>query len=332
MQFINSSFKIDITKLSNDKLLFSTRNLKIDHNIDLYKIITPLLNDYKEITVEFINANESFFNNFALILNINNELSQNDIINPEENHLYYLNKYNKTINNADLLKYNIIGITIIGLIIKEFLNHNYNIKFFTHINSIKNIYDNINNYDTLINDINLYTQDKLPIVDHRAKQLMQKIINKAINSKQPISGSLETIIYNIPKGLGKPYFNLFEANLAGTLYLIPGLKSLEFANIYLINSNLENCYSNISFENDIIKYTSNVYYGVESGITTSDIVKFSTHFLPPILFNKNSTSINYKTLENIYIVKSKQEYFNLHKKIIFVESLTALSIYNLIKG
>ena len=137
-----------------------------------------LLNDYKEITVEFINANESFFNNFALILNINNELSENDIINPEENHLYYLNKYNKTINNADLLKYNIIGITIIGLIIKEFLNHNYNIKFFTHINSIKNIYDNINNYDTLINDINLYTQDKLPIVDYRAKQLMQKIINK----------------------------------------------------------------------------------------------------------------------------------------------------------
>lgn len=332
MHFINSSFNINITKLSNNKILFSTKNLIIDYNLDLHKIITPILNNYKEISVEFINTNESCFNNFAIILEINKELLNNDIINPEENHLYYLNKYNKTIENADLLKYNVIGLAIIGLIVKEFLLSNYNIILFTHINSIKNIYDKISNYDTLINDINLYKQDKLPIVDPRGKQLMQKIINKSINSKQPISGSLETIIYNVPKGLGKPYFNLFESSLSGMMYLIPGLKSLEFANVYKINSNLENCYSDISFENDKIKYASNVYYGVESGITTGDIIRFSTHFLPPFLYNKTSTSINYKTLENIYVVKSKQEYFNLHQKIIFVEALTSLCIYNLLKG
>ncbi len=332
MHFLNYSFNINITKLSNNKILFSTKNLIIDYNLDPYKIITPLLNDYKEISVEFINTNESSFNNFALILEINKELLNNDIINPEENHLYYLNKYSKSIENSDLLKYNVIGLTIIGLITKDLLFHNYNIIFFTHINSIKNIYDKINNYDLLINDIKLYTQDKLPIVDPRGKQLMQKIINKSINSKQPISGSLETIIYNVPKGLGKPYLSLFEASLSGMMYLIPGLKSLEFANVYKINSDLENCYCDISFENDKITYNSNVYYGVESGITTSDIIRFSTHFLPPYLFNKTSTSINYKTLENIYVVKSKQEYFNLHKKIIFVEALASLCIYNLIKG
>ena len=71
MHFINSSFNINITKLSNNKILFSTKNLIIDYNLDLHKIITPILNNYKEISVEFINTNESCFNNFAIILEIN---------------------------------------------------------------------------------------------------------------------------------------------------------------------------------------------------------------------------------------------------------------------
>lgn len=332
MHFFTSSFNININKISNNKIIINTSNIDVNFNLDPYKIISPLINEYNELNVEFINFNSKTKNkDFSIILTINNSSSELDIINPEENHLYYLNEYNKEISNSILLKYNIIAISMIGLIIKEILYEDYHIKFFTHINSIKNVYDKVNDYNNLFNDIKFITQDKMPIVDLRAKQLMIKQINKAIHDKHPIGGSLETIIYGLPKGIGKPYFNLFEPTLCNFLYMIPGLKSVEFSNVYTINYTITKPYSNLKFINDRVNIDSNVYYGIEQGISTKDIVKYNTHFLPPYYYNNESTSINYLTLENVFIKKTKSEYFNLHKKITIVEAMSAIAVYKLLK-
>ena len=160
--------------------------------------------------------------------------------------------------------------------------------------------------------------------------MIQKLINKSINDKKTISGSLQTIIYNLPKGLGNPYFNLFESTIARLLYLIPTLKSLEFSNITKINNELIQPYKNISFKDDKLIYDSNIYYGVEQGISTGDYVYFNTFFIPPLIYNKESISINYQSLENTFIVPLKQEYFTMHKYIFQVEALTAISVYEML--
>ena len=56
---------------------------------------------------------------------------------------------------------------------------------------------------------------------------------------------------------------------------------------------------------------------------------FNTYFLPSLLYNNNSTSINYKVLETVAVKKNLVEYFNLHKQIFVVEALSAIAIYDL---
>ena len=305
------NFNLNLTKYQDNKIIINVKNLNI--------------------LIEFENFNNKIpIKDFNIILTIQDNILSNDIINPDYNHIYYLDSYTTKINSNLLLRYNILALSIVGLIIKEILLKNYNITFFTHINSVGNISDTVSDYNILFEDLFKFKYDKLPIVDQRAKILIQKIINKSVNDHKVISGSLETIIYNLPKGLGIPYFNLFESTVAKLLYSIPELKSLEFANVSKINNNLIQPYKNISFEKDKLTYESNIYYGVEQGITTGDYVLFKTHFIPPLIYNENSKSINYNTLENILIEPIKQEYFNLHKYIFQVEALTAIALYDLI--
>lgn len=331
MQNIFSSFHINLSRLENNKIIITIENLKIDFYINLDNIINTIKQYYSNIEIEFINFNERKNNkNFLIIITINSQETLHHIINPENNHLYYLDSYTSTITNNMLLKYNIIAISIVGLIIKEILFNKHNITIFTHINSIGSIYDTVTDYQKLFKDLYKFKNDKLPIVDSRAKIMMQKQINKSVNTKQAISGSLQTIIFNLPKGLGNPYSKLFESNIAKQLYLIPSLKSLEFSNVYKINNERIQPIKNISFKNDKLIYDSNIYYGVEQGITTGDCIYFNTYFLPPLIFNKESISINYQTLENTYIETFKQEYFTMHKYIFQVEALTSIALYDMI--
>ncbi|MBE6130739.1 MAG: chorismate synthase [Erysipelotrichaceae bacterium] len=332
MQNLFSFLSITLSRYENNKIIVNIENLKIDFYIDLENIKKIIYEIYPNIKIEFINFQERKNNkNFLIILTLINQETSHEIINPENNHLYYLDQYNTTITNNMILKYNVIAICIVGLIIKEILLNKYKITIFTHINSIGNIYDTVNDYNKLLIDLYKFKNDKLPIVDSRAKIMMQKLLNKTINEKKSISGSLQTIIYNLPKGLGYPYFNLFESSISKILYLIPSLKSLEFSNVYKINNELIQPIKNISFVDDKLLYDSNIYYGVEQGITTGDFVYFNTHFIPPLIYQKNSISINYKTLENTYIEPIKQEYFTMHKNIFQVEALTAISIYEMIR-
>ena len=332
MQNLISSFYINLSRLENNKIIVTIENLKIDFSINLNNIINTIKQLYPNIQIEFVNFNERKNNkNFLIIVTINSQETSQNIINPENNHLYYLDTYTTSITNNMLLKYNIISISIVGLIIKEILFTKYNITIFTHINSIGNIYDTVIDYNNLINELYKFKNDMIPIVDHRAKIMMQKLINRSINDKKAISGSLQTIIYNLPKGLGCPYSRLFESNIAKLLYLIPSLKSLEFSNIHKINNDIIQPIKNISFNNDKLLYESNIYYGVEQGITTGDVVYFNTYFLPPQIYNKTSLSINYQTLENTFIEPLKHEYFTMYKYIFQVEALTAISIYDMIK-
>ena len=325
------TFNINLIKKGQNKIIINVENLKIDFHIIISNIIKLITEFYPEIKIEFNDYNEKKNNkNFQIILTINKNDIHNEIINPDNNHLYFLDNYTTEITNNLFVKYNVIGLSIVGLLIKEILYTKYNITIYTHQNSFGNIYDKVVNYTILIDELYIFKNDKLPIIDPRAKILMQKLINKSINDKKVISGSLETIIYNLPKNLGNPYYNLFESNLSRLLYLIPNLKSLEFANVYKINNNYIQPYKNIYFNNDTLIYDSNVYYGVEQGITTSDIVSFNTHFIPPLAYTNKSASINYKTLENILIEPLNQNYFILYKYIFQVEALSAIAIYDMI--
>lgn len=328
MNFFNSTFTINLINYSEQEILINVKNLKIDFNINTKKIKDIIINNYKELEIKFINLNTL---DFSILLTINRQIPYNHIINPDNNHLYYLNKYNTKLTDSMFVKYNIIGLAIIGLIIKDILDIEYNIKLFTHVNSVGNIFDKVDDYLCLYNDMDKFSTDNLPIIDPRAKILIQKQIIKAVNEKKYLSGSLQTLIYNLPKGLGIPYFNLFESTLARVLYLIPNLKSLEFCNVIDINYNRKNITKNIYFDNDKLIYESNINASIEQGITTGEILSFNTHFLPSIDITNNTKSINYKTLENVFIKTNNNDYFTLHKQIFVVEGLSAIAIFDLLK-
>lgn len=332
MQYFGNYIKINIFELNKNKLGITICNLDLDFEINfnqINEIIKELCDNFTIEQIDGIENNKIISSNITLICNIKNYILNENIIDPENNYLYYLNNKSKEITINLFNKYKIIILTIIGLMIKQIIELKYNIHFITHISKVKNIQDIIPNNNLQYHKLLYLQQEQIPIYDPRAKILIEKEIKKAINNNLPISGSLETLIFNVPKGLGNPFFNSFEAKLSELLFLVPNLKGLEFANVININSNLSSPFKTIKFENDELIYHSNYYYGIEEGITTGDIISFTTHYLPPLVY-KNTKSINYKTLENI-IIEKNSEIINFYKNIKIIEALSSIVIYDFIR-
>lgn len=332
MQYFGNYIKINIFELNKNKLGISINNLELNLEINLNQIKETMRTLCDNFTIEQIDGiqnNKIISTNITIICNINVKLLNENIIDPENNYLYYINNITEEITINLFNKYKIFILTIVGLITKQIIEQKHNINFITHVNKVKNISDFIPNNILNYNKLKYLTLEQIPIYDPRAKTLIEKEIIKSKNNNIPISGSLETFIFNVPKGLGKPFFHSFEAKLSELLFLIPNLKGLEYANVININSNLICPSKNIKFEDDKLTYNSNYYYGIEEGITTGDIIHFTTHYLPPLLY-KSTESINYKTLENI-IIEKNNEFINFYKNIKILEALCSIVIYDFLK-
>lgn len=332
MQYFGFFIKINIFELNKNKIGLSISNIELDININFDEIketITKLCDDVTIEHVEGILNNKIISSTITIILQIKKTLFDKNIIDPQSNYLYYINNKIKDIEINLFNKYKIIILTIAGLIIKQTIYQKYKISFITHIHKVKNIQDLIPHQSIKHSNLKYLTQEQLPIYDSRAKILIEKEIRKAINNKYSISGSLETFIFNCPKGLGDPFFYPFESKLCELLFVTPNLKGIEFADVINVNNNLLIPYKNIKFEDDKLNYNSNCYYGIEEGITSGDTIRFITHYLPPIC-SKTTESINYKTLENIVIEKNI-EFINFYKNIDIIEALCSIIIYDFIK-
>ena len=115
-----------------------------------------------------------------------------------------------------------------GAVAKQILDHK-GILIGSHILSIGNVFDSyfdaVNLKSQLLIDV---LKKDFPVIDDLKGKEMKSTILKAKSEKDSVGGIIEAAILNLPCGLGEPFFDSIESNLAQLLFSVPAVKGVEF--------------------------------------------------------------------------------------------------------
>ena len=96
----------------------------------------------------------------------------------------------------------------------------------THISRCAGISDGA--FRNLAEDIENLSHALFPVLDAATGEKMQAAILEAKAEGDSVGGVLETAIVGLPAGVGEPWFDTFESQLAHILFSVPAVKGVEF--------------------------------------------------------------------------------------------------------
>jgi chorismate synthase len=320
---------IKFYEINNKTIGIILNNLPTKLKLDINKQLKEFSNIYNLKNINFTNGihdNTIIKNTITIIIEFNDDYYvKNNLINPYLNYLWFIKQYNLKPYESMLITNQYIALTIGGLILQKILELKYSIKFITHISRIADITDvTFNEYN--IKNINHIKDLKPCILDNRVKILMEKAIKKASNNNLTLSGSLETMILEIPNNINNNTYSLKQLS-SFLLSDIPNLSVIEYNNGSNFNKTPPNKY--IKFDNDKLLYNNEAFIDNNTGKLNSNKFIIKCDFIPDPS-NKEISTINFETLENFIVIKEKIKPIEFLKYTYTIESILSISLYEII--
>ncbi|MCK5812413.1 MAG: chorismate synthase [Clostridiales bacterium] len=179
----------------------------------------------------------------------------------------------------------------------------------------------------------LITTNLFPVIDKELSVRLLPYIDDIRKQLDSIGSQIETVVYNLPIGLGEHSDQSIESRLSKTLFCIPGMKGISFgegfelATMKASQSN-DNIYYN---ENKEIKTMTNHMGGVLGGISNGMPITFNIVMKPTPSIAKKQHTINLKTKENVIIeINGRHDPCIGIRAVPVVEALSALVMYDLL--
>jgi chorismate synthase len=203
----------------------------------------------------------------------------------------------------------------------------------SHIKSIGEIVDNSFNMLSINKeDLKKLTKMDFPLLDTSLESNMKEAILKAKIEKDSIGGVVEATVINLPPGLGSPFFDSVESNLAHLLFSIPGIKGVEFGEGFGITK-LKGSAANDEYyiEEDKIRTYSNNNGGVLGGITNGMPLIFRAAVKPTASIGKVQNTVDIEKRENSKIeIKGRHDPCIVPRVLPVIEAVAAIAILDLL--
>ncbi|MFA7075403.1 MAG: chorismate synthase [Candidatus Izemoplasmatales bacterium] len=190
---------------------------------------------------------------------------------------------------------------IVGSICQQILEKR-DIFIASHIESIKNVYDNSfdkNEIDVeLLKRLNLFD---FPLINTGILSKMEDIIKKATKDEDSVGGTIESTIINLPIGIGEPLFLSIEGYLSSLLFSIPAIKGIEFGegfNLARLNGSEANDQYQYNDKKEV-EFLSNNNGGILGGLSTGRPIILRLAVKPTSSIRKTQKSVNLDTKENV---------------------------------
>lgn len=135
---------------------------------------------------------------------------------------------------------------------------------------------------------------KSDILELHGNSLIHAEIEKALKNKDSIGGIIETRISNVPIGLGEPFFDSIEANIAHLAFSIPGIKGIEFGAGFA-STRLYGSENNDAIIDACGKIKSNNAGGINGGISNGNEIVFRVAVKPTSSIAKTQETWNFNT-------------------------------------
>ncbi|MGH4050248.1 MAG: chorismate synthase [Clostridium sp.] len=203
----------------------------------------------------------------------------------------------------------------------------------SHILSIGNVFDSY--YDGVKLKVQMLAdvlRKDFPVLDDLKGIEMKKSIIKAKEEIDSVGGIIEATILNVPCGLGEPFFDSLESNLAQLLFSVPAVKGVEFGmgfEITKLKGSVANDVPYIDNLNVLTKTNNNG--GINGGISNGMPIVFRVAMKPTPSIAKPQNTIDMATgIDSEVSVTGRHDPCIVLRALPVIEACAAMSILDFI--
>ena len=205
----------------------------------------------------------------------------------------------------------------------------------SHIKRVNTICDADFSLDenTLKQQLEQLNQAHFPTLSSSVKDEMVAYMEACANDGDSCGGIIESVIYNMPQGIGEPMFHSIESILSHLLFSVPAIKGVEFG-LGFDFANFKGSEVNDSFyydENKKVKTKTNNNGGINGGISNGMPIVIKSVVKPTPSIYKPQETINIKDEENVtYQIKGRHDPAIIHRARVVLDSVIAIGLLDLL--
>lgn len=202
------------------------------------------------------------------------------------------------------------------------------IKIGTHIYKCGSVVDKEFDSDK---EIDLVNNKKVPLINN-LEEALEKEVLKAKENKDSIGGIIETMITNLPAGLGNPWFSSVEGKISNSVFSIGGVKGIEFGKgfgfAYGFGSELND---EFYLDNGTVKTKTNNNGGINGGITNGMPITFKTAIKPTPSIGLKQNTVDFINNKEVELeIKGRHDPAIIRRICVVITCITAITICDLL--
>jgi len=205
------------------------------------------------------------------------------------------------------------------------------IKIGTHIAKCAGISDRA--FCDIEAEIDILNKKLFAVLDESAGAKMEEAILAAKNEQDSVGGILETAITGVPAGVGEPYFDSIESQLAHILFSIPAVKGVEFGSGFAM-ADMRGSEANDAFrigENGAVFTETNHNGGINGGISNGCPITFRCAIKPTPSISLEQKTIDFAKGENKdFVITGRHDPAIIHRARVVVDSAAAIVLCDIL--
>lgn len=216
------------------------------------------------------------------------------------------------------------GLVMAGAIAKKLLAM-YNIEVYSYVTSI----GHIESPQVTLNEIkeNVYKSPvRCPHIETSNK--IEEYIKSIMKEGDSVGGIVETIVLNVPVGLGEPPIDTLDGDISKAMFIIPAVKGIEFGAGFKL-AKMKGSEANDAFvvrNNNIYTLTNNAG-GINGGISNGMPIIFRVVIKPTPSIRKKQRTVNLLKMEETeIIIEGRHDPCIVIRAVPVIESVTAIVI------
>jgi len=158
---------------------------------------------------------------------------------------------------------------------------------------------------------------------------LEKGLQKAIDAKDSVGGIVECRVNGLPVGLGEPFFDSVESQLAHIAFAIPAVKGVEFGSGFAA-ARMFGSQHNDAIENMEGKTRTNHAGGIVGGISNGNELVFRISIKPTASTPKEQNSLNWESGKvESFSIKGRHDLCVALRAPVILEAATAVALVDL---
>lgn len=159
---------------------------------------------------------------------------------------------------------------------------------------------------------------------------LEKGLQNAIDAKDSVGGIVECRVKGLPVGLGEPFFDSVESQIAHIAFAIPAVKGVEFGSGFAA-AKMFGSQHNDAIENMEGRTRTNHAGGIVGGISNGNELVFRIAIKPTASTPKQQNSLNWDTgkVED-FSVKGRHDLCVALRAPVILEAATAIALIDLV--